>query len=74
MAINGNLPTLHRAVARGACAGYSARRKHYCEKGGIRTPADLDYLRQFDRECIERNLSPGGSADLLILTWFLAQI
>ncbi|WP_191640247.1 triphosphoribosyl-dephospho-CoA synthase, partial [Escherichia coli] len=25
-------------------------------------------------ECIERNLSPGGSADLLILTWFLAQI
>ncbi|EKB4983516.1 triphosphoribosyl-dephospho-CoA synthase, partial [Escherichia coli] len=22
----------------------------------------------------ERNLSPGGSADLLILTWFLAQI
>ncbi|END0681418.1 TPA: triphosphoribosyl-dephospho-CoA synthase, partial [Escherichia coli] len=27
-----------------------------------------------DRECIERNLSPGGSADLLILTWFLAQI
>ncbi|HBN5704068.1 TPA: triphosphoribosyl-dephospho-CoA synthase, partial [Escherichia coli] len=23
---------------------------------------------------IERNLSPGGSADLLILTWFLAQI
>ena len=42
--------------------------------GGIRTPADLDYLRQFDRECIERNISPGGSADLLILTWFLAQI
>ncbi|MCO1627126.1 triphosphoribosyl-dephospho-CoA synthase, partial [Escherichia coli] len=42
--------------------------------GGIRTPADLDYLRQFDRECIERNLSPGGSADLLIITWFLAQI
>ncbi|WP_141002494.1 triphosphoribosyl-dephospho-CoA synthase [Shigella sonnei] len=23
---------------------------------------------------MERNLSPGGSADLLILTWFLAQI
>ncbi|WP_212734236.1 triphosphoribosyl-dephospho-CoA synthase, partial [Escherichia coli] len=35
---------------------------------------DLDYLRQFDRECIERNLRPGGSADLLILTWFFAQI
>ncbi|WP_372454797.1 triphosphoribosyl-dephospho-CoA synthase [Pseudomonas mosselii] len=23
---------------------------------------------------MERNLSPGGSADLLILTWFIAQI
>ncbi|MFX4820881.1 triphosphoribosyl-dephospho-CoA synthase [Acinetobacter baumannii] len=23
---------------------------------------------------MERNLSPGGSADLLIVTWFLAQI
>ncbi|WP_274010394.1 triphosphoribosyl-dephospho-CoA synthase, partial [Escherichia coli] len=30
--------------------------------------------RQFDRECIERNLSPGGSADLLIVTWFLASL
>ncbi|TWS12984.1 hypothetical protein FRA29_24340, partial [Escherichia coli] len=48
--------------------------KNLLKKGGIQPPADLDYLRQFDRECIERNLSPGGSADLLILTWFLAQI
>lgn len=72
MAINGDTNVASRG-GEGACAGYSARRKHYC-KGGIRTPADLDYLRQFDRECIERNLSPGGSADLLILTWFLAQI
>lgn len=44
------------------------------QQGGIRTCADLDYLRQFDQQCIERNLSPGGSADLLIVTWFLAQI
>ncbi|MBJ9142901.1 triphosphoribosyl-dephospho-CoA synthase CitG [Citrobacter braakii] len=44
------------------------------QQGGIRTPADLEYLRQFDQQCIERNLSPGGCADLLIVTWFLAQI
>lgn len=30
-------------------------------------------LQQFDEQCISRNLSPGGSADLLIVTWFLAQ-
>lgn len=44
------------------------------QNGGVRTPADLAQVHRFDRECIERNLSPGGSADLLILTWFLAQI
>lgn len=42
--------------------------------GGIRSISDLEKLRKFDAECIERNLSPGGSADLLIVTWFLAQI
>ncbi|SUG89496.1 Triphosphoribosyl-dephospho-CoA [Salmonella enterica subsp. enterica] len=44
------------------------------QQGGIRTPDDLVYLHRFDQQCIERNLSPGGSADLLIVTWFLAQI
>ncbi|MEJ8941245.1 triphosphoribosyl-dephospho-CoA synthase [Escherichia coli] len=60
-------------MARGPALA-TARGANIIAKRGIRTPADLDYLRQFDRECIERNLSPGGSADLLILTWFLAQI
>lgn len=72
MATNGDTNVASRG-GEGACAGYSARRKHYCKRGHS-NPADLDYLRQFDRECIERNLSPGGSADLLILTRFLAQI
>ena len=28
-------------------------------------------LERLDRECIERNISPGGSADLLALAFFL---
>lgn len=31
----------------------------------------LDTIRQLDREFIEKNLSPGGSADLLAVTYFL---
>ena len=31
-------------------------------------------LLMFDSELIQRNLSPGGSADLLSLTWFLSKI
>lgn len=32
---------------------------------------DQDILRQLDREFIEKNLSPGGAADLLAATYFL---
>lgn len=41
------------------------------------SPNKSDYLtiiKNFDDECIIKNLSPGGSADLLILTWFLARL
>lgn len=31
-------------------------------------------LESLDRQCIEKNLSPGGSADLLAVTWLLHQI
>ncbi|WP_374941750.1 triphosphoribosyl-dephospho-CoA synthase CitG [Buttiauxella brennerae] len=48
--------------------------RNMLQNGGIHQPADLHYLHVFDNACIERNLSPGGSADLLIITWFLAQI
>ncbi|XJA82266.1 triphosphoribosyl-dephospho-CoA synthase [Escherichia coli] len=60
-------------MARGPALA-TARGANIIKQWGHPNPADLDYLRQFDRECIERNISPGGSADLLILTWFLAQI
>ena len=34
----------------------------------------LDVIEELDRKFIEENLSPGGSADLLALTYFLANI
>lgn len=37
------------------------------------TPAELHLaLREADEDFIQRNLSPGGSADLLAVTWFLS--
>ncbi|MFO6427401.1 triphosphoribosyl-dephospho-CoA synthase [Escherichia coli] len=72
MAINGDTNVASRG-GEGGLRWLQREARTLLQKGGIQCPADLDYLRQFDRECIERNLSPGGSADLLILTWFLAQ-
>ncbi|HBC7445791.1 TPA: triphosphoribosyl-dephospho-CoA synthase [Serratia marcescens] len=43
-------------------------------QGGSAGEAGLTRLRRFDADCIARNLSPGGSADLLIVTWLLAQL
>ncbi len=41
----------------------------------IQNPDDLEaYLWAFDEDLIQRHLSPGGSADLLALTWLFAQI
>ncbi|WP_431225741.1 triphosphoribosyl-dephospho-CoA synthase CitG [Serratia sp. L9] len=52
--------------------------QHYARQllvlGGAGVPQGLARLRQFDVACIARNLSPGGSADLLIVTWLLAQL
>lgn len=41
---------------------------------GINTHDDLVKVKHFDNECIQLNVSPGGSADLLILTWFFARL
>jgi len=37
----------------------------------LRREADMEMVRAFDEICIEKNLSPGGSADLLALTAML---
>ena len=71
MAHNGDT----NVASRGGAAGLhwlQQQAKRLLRNGGIRTPADLTHLQQFDRQCIARHLSPGGSADLLIVTWFLA--
>ncbi|CBG87403.1 triphosphoribosyl-dephospho-CoA synthase CitG [Citrobacter rodentium] len=73
IALNGDT----NVASRGGAAGLrwiQQQAKTLLQNGGIRTSADLNLLHQFDQACIERNLSPGGSADLLIVTWFLAQI
>lgn len=43
-------------------------------KGGCARSQSLEWLREFDRDLTGKNLSPGGSADLLAVTWFLAHL
>lgn len=47
---------------------------HYFKLGGSKTKEGIEYLYKLDKLFIERNLSLGGSADLLILTIFVAKI
>ncbi|EDW0104305.1 triphosphoribosyl-dephospho-CoA synthase CitG [Salmonella enterica subsp. salamae serovar 6,7:z:1,5] len=62
-------------ASRGGIAGLhwiQRNARQILARGGVRCAADIPLLYQFDDACIVRNLSPGGSADLLILTWFLS--
>jgi triphosphoribosyl-dephospho-CoA synthase len=40
-------------------------------EGGVLADGGLEAMSQLDNELIVRHLSPGGSADLLAVTWFL---
>lgn len=42
------------------------------DEGGASHPDYLERLAELDDALIARNLSPGGSADLLAVTWFLS--
>jgi triphosphoribosyl-dephospho-CoA synthetase len=44
------------------------------EEGGAFRPDGVRKMAVFDNRLFERHLSPGGSADLLAVTWFLAQV
>lgn len=62
------------AAYRGGAEGLAFVRRRAAEvliAADLRTKAGLDMVRDFDRQCTRRNLSPGGSADLLALTVML---
>ncbi|XPE49517.1 triphosphoribosyl-dephospho-CoA synthase [Shigella flexneri] len=68
MAINGDTNVASRG-GEGACAGYSARREHYCKRG--HSNPRQSRLSPAVRQGVYRTKSrPGGSADLLIITSF----
>ena len=51
-----------------------SRSREILEKGGMLSEFGLDDLLKLDEEMRERNLSPGGSADLLAITLFLYRL
>lgn len=62
-------------VSRGRLAGLNfvqQEAQRLLWQGGVLADGGLEALRQFDDELIARHLSPGGSADLLAVTWFLS--
>ncbi|WP_081296945.1 triphosphoribosyl-dephospho-CoA synthase CitG [Gilliamella sp. App4-10] len=63
-------------VSRGGLDGLTfvqKQAKKLINQGGIIHPDGRHNLYQLDTELIKRNLSPGGSADLIAITWFLSQ-
>jgi triphosphoribosyl-dephospho-CoA synthase CitG len=44
------------------------------DSGGAEAPGGIIRLRVFNRECIRRNLSPGGSADMMAAALYLERL
>jgi triphosphoribosyl-dephospho-CoA synthase len=42
--------------------------------GGVATPGWQERLLELHRDCVARNLSPGGSADLMAATWLVHEL
>lgn len=62
-------------VIRGGVAGLKLVQdaaKEFMESGGMLSESGRDRLNEMDRLFVEKNLSPGGSADLLSLSLFMA--
>jgi len=64
-------------ASRGGLAGLDYVRAYasrVLSEGGALAPDGVEKMAAFDDALIARNLSPGGTADLLGVTWFLAQL
>ncbi|MCH4890679.1 triphosphoribosyl-dephospho-CoA synthase CitG [Acidaminobacter sp. JC074] len=48
--------------------------KNFLDAGGMFDEDAISYVEEMDRQFIKRNISPGGSADLLAVTLFLGLI
>jgi triphosphoribosyl-dephospho-CoA synthase len=49
------------------------RARELLREGGVVAPGGVGRMEAFDDALIGCHLVPGGSADLLAITWFLAQ-
>ena len=61
-------------VSRGGMEGLTYvrdRAQHLLQQGGVLQPAWRQLLESFDDDLITRNLSPGGTADLISVAWLL---
>lgn len=72
LAVNPDTNLVHRGGLAGL-AHVQATAKRLLDLGGVLSPSFEARMLGFDRDLIERNLSPGGSADLLAITWFLSR-
>lgn len=62
-------------VARGGLSGLyyvQQQAQKLLWEGGVLQKGGIEAMQQFDDEMIALHLSPGGSADLLAVTWFLS--
>ena len=62
-------------VSRGGLAGLEFvqnEARDLIQQGGVMHPNGLEMIAKLDDELIKRHLSPGGSADLIAVTWFLS--
>ncbi|WP_043813940.1 triphosphoribosyl-dephospho-CoA synthase, partial [Rubrivivax gelatinosus] len=63
-------------VARGGISALhfvQTRARALLDAGGIDAADYLAEMSRLDREMTERHISPGGTADLLAVTWFLSR-
>lgn len=73
MAVNGDT----NVASRGGIEGLrwmQETARGFLADGGVTQPDYITRLKAFDSQCIERNLSPGGCADLLIVTFIFSSV